>query len=141
MIRKFLINKNLPSSKCVDTKYIEEAYMSFDPEVKVQMIKSPYKNKISCKYFIVIKEKQRVEIERGTYINLAGISKGRTLECISRKYEINDLNYILNTYKDLNIKTIEIDLKEETKDFILPEYFGEEITNDKSYNNINLAKL
>lgn len=53
----------------------------------------------------------------------------------AKKCEIN----VFNQPKDLQLVEVEFDSLKQMEKFIAPAWFGEEVTNDKSYNSFNLA--
>lgn len=153
--RKFLVNLN----KLFDTvdltickKYIiEQAYLAVgDNEIRVRQITNSFKLS-NC--VITAKSKEnllRKEIEwklpKKEYKSLieAGMYKGDIIN--KERYRIplsGDLIAELDKYSGklygLLVVEVEFNTEEQSKNFVAPEWFGEEITYNTSYKNRNLA--
>lgn len=138
MIRKFLINKNLPSSKRVGTQYIEESFLSLESDIILKMIKTEYNKKENTRYSIIFANKD-IEIELSTYRDLLNNIEGKSLEIVKRIYLIDNIQVELNSYKDLGIKILLINDEDIDKP-ILPPILNKEVTNDEAYNHKTLSQ-
>jgi CYTH domain-containing protein len=152
MERKFLIKNKSKFSNCIKTVYIEEFYISEHSNIKVRKESDAYsKRKLSERYMIIItsydhlSEKEHIEIKDisyNTYADLSNIKFGKKIEKLRRYYQINNVIVKLDEYQsipDLIIADIKFDSGEDAKDFIQPEWFGEEITSYSKYSNRNLS--
>lgn len=144
--RKFLL-ENLPLNidKFKSSK-IEQAYISYEPEIRIR--------KKNNKYYLTKKSKGnlvREEIEKEinedfynllkeNYIENNVIQKTRYYIPLSGKItaEIDVFEGVLES-----LKTVEVEFcsEEDAKNFEIPNWFGEEITYNKEYKNAYLSKL
>lgn len=150
--RRFLVKHNPGSSGCLKSYYIEQSYISSIYDIRIRMEKSSYSiSRHSCEYMMIIKslgdmerELEKISITRATYVDLLNSVKGNTIIKLRKKYQLeNDLIAEWDKYQSIpDLQTVEVEFKtkEEADLFIPPNWFGEEITNNPEYKNINLAK-
>lgn len=150
--RKFLI-RSLPEDVLNGCEYadIEQSYLDFgegdEPERRIRKLT---KND-SVEYLYTEKgtgelcrEEDEYEISEYSYNRLKELVISSTIE--KRRYYIlsADLTVEVDVYggslKGLNVAEVEFSSVEESEDFTPLEWFGEEITYDKTYRNKNLAK-
>lgn len=141
--RKFLV-KEMPSIFNCKYFHISQGYLSFNPEVRIRKIVSDYE-----KYFLTVKsdgtisrEEYEVEISEFVFNSLRKNIKGKMLS--KRRYQILIGNKIaeLDIYDDFPEKIVEVEFAsmKEAKNFIIPNWFGREVTNNQKYKNKNLFK-
>jgi CYTH domain-containing protein len=140
--RKFLV-KETPDLKNIESEYIIQSYISYEPEIRVR--------KKSNKYYItkkssgsLIRNEEETEINEIAYNILSSLIKNK-LE--KKRYIIklpNKLNAELDIYQDKleGLKVVEVEFNniDEADNFIIPDWFGEEITDNLAFKNQNLAK-
>lgn len=141
--RKFLVNR-IPNLEGIKKNEIEQGYISFLPEVRIR--------KKGNEFFLTHKgegNQIRTEIETNISAEVYDILSLLVKEKFINKtrYEIKMENGIvveLDIYHgDLDgLVTVEVEFKSEVQlsKFIVPEWFGKEITSDKRYKNKNLAR-
>lgn len=141
--RKFLVRK-IPNLDGVQQYEIEQGYLSFVPEIRIR--------KKGSTYFLTHKgEGNQVRTEIETDISLVAYEM---LSCLVQekfihktRYEIlldNDLIAELDIYHGNleGLVTVEVEFKtnKQVEQFIVPNWFGKEITQEKKYKNKNLTK-
>lgn len=149
--RKFLVKSKPGASKCIDTTYIEQMYLSKEFNICIRRQTKPFKNRSIINHYLIIKSEGDlvrkgtvIEIEHNSYIDLSNNIEGKIIEKLRKTYSIeNNLIAELDIYKSIpDLITVEVEFKtlEEANEFIPPIWFGKEITNDQNYKNKNLAK-
>ena len=147
--RKWLIDVNrIPYDL---SKYesweIEQAYISFNPTIRIRKIsnlnsfvltmKSPSKDKG------LSREEYEMSITNDQYINLLnkieGIVLKKTRYRIPYENKLIELDLFHDCYEGLGYIEIEFKTKEEAKAFIKPEWVLKELTSDSRYSNAALA--
>lgn len=137
--RKFLIKKSPDLEK---RKYynIEQGYISLDPEIRIRKKneKCYITEKSSGK---LIRSEIEKEIDIKVYNMLKNLVIGRMI--YKTRYIIGNIE--LDVYhKELTglyVAEIEFSSREEAYSFVPPSWFGEEITNDKSFKNKQLSQV
>lgn len=137
--RKFLV-KEIPNN-ILKQSNITQGYLCYDPEIRIRNIDDK-------KYFLTIKtsdcsmirDEHEIEIQKEIYSSLfketkAIINKTRSYVNLS-----TGLTAEIDSYDDgLVVVEVEFKTKENADDFIPPSWFGEEVTYNKAYKNVNLA--
>ncbi len=140
--RKFLV-QNLPNLNNYPHKDIVQGYISFNPEIRIR--------KANDKCYLTVKsegtisrEENEIEINLTIFSSLLKIVKGRII--YKTRYFIplaDSLNAELDVYhEDLDgLFTVEVEFlnMQDAQNFLPPNWFFEEITEDKKYKNKNLA--
>jgi len=152
--RKFLIDfeqvqiKEIKPNDIIRLQYIEQTYLSFNPEVRIRKINNGNGKEF---YYLTVKSKGdmireefETQITNNIYYELLKKSQNETI--IKQRYEIeleDGLIAELDQYKDFEFNTIEVEFENEEQayDFLPPEWFGEEVTKNCKYKNRNLVKL
>ena len=151
--RKFLI-KSLPLDVLNGCEYanIEQSYLDFgegdEPERRIRKL---VKNG-EAEYIYTEKgegelcrEEEEYEISEYSYKKLKELVISSTIE--KRRYYIFSAGLTVEvdlyggSLEGLNVAEVEFSSVEESEGFTPPEWFGEEITYDKTYRNKNLAKI
>lgn len=147
--RKFLIKK-LPNLNDKQYKeYIEQYYLSKNPEIRIRkkIREIDIKNKVT--YYMTIKSEGnlvRDELEFQIYPSVFNQLKAQANDnrIIKTRYYLPCGKYTVNldVYHSIVLLTVEVEFRdiEEANSFNPPDWFGEEVTNDKRYKNKNLAK-
>lgn len=141
--RKFLVKKIPSNLNEYDNERIEQGYLSINPEVRVRSKKG--------KCYLTVKgegtlsrEEYETLIKSETYNDLSSKIQGKLL--VKDRYNIpldNDCIAELDIYINLDwltsIVEVEFENIESANNFIVPEWFGVEVTDDRTYKNKNLA--
>ncbi len=141
--RKFKV-KYLPDLSDCKKSEIIQGYLSYEPEIRIR--------RKGNKYFITKKsngtlerEELETEINADTFNILSDLIQDNIIS--KTRYEkiiADDLIAEIDIYHGINegLIVVEVEFKslEESLIFQAPDWFGEEITDDSSYKNKNLAK-
>lgn len=142
--KKFFV-KNVPDLNNCQFYNINQGYISFTPEVRIR--------KKEEDYYLTFKgegtqkrDEDETPIDKKVYDILLMTVQGKLIEKIRYVIPLYDgLVAELDIYHgDLEgLMTVETEFKtdEQADSFIAPDWFGEEITEDKRYKNKNLARL
>lgn len=142
--RKFLVTK-IPNLLMFSDSQIVQGYVCFSPEIRIRNNGNKYY--LTCKSDGgLVRKESETEIDKYTFESLKMLVKENLI--FKRRYKIpleNGLVAELDIYQGSleGLSTVEIEFKDiETAEmFVLPNWFGEEITNDLKYKNKNLARL
>lgn len=142
--RKFLV-ASLPDLNNVVFKELKQAYLSFEPEVRIRSLDNN---------LFYLSEKSTGDLSRseiGTQVDivsfqiLTNLAQGRTIS--KTRYYVslnNNLTAEIDIYHDelegLIIVETEFKSEMEANEFAVPSWYGKEITYDKRYKNKNLAR-
>ena len=147
--RKFLVSDLPNNMSIIDVTLIEQAYINEAPETRVR--KSF--NSGQSMYSLTIKIPEggyRMEVDvpinSEHYKQLSDYSTNKIIK--NRLKYLIDLKFNLYAYLDMymgdlyGLKTIEVEFKNEAQasSFTPPAWFGEEVTHDDRYKNVNLNK-
>ena len=152
--RKFLV-RSLPTNliECNNVSIIVQGYLSFEPEVRIRKNNNRYAPLASqFTYLFTVKGEGDLtrpdydcDICENTFDDLYTNVKGLCLHKDRYRVPVNGLIAELDIYNHrmFNFRTVEIEFKSEelALAFVVPDWFGTEITYDKSYKNKNLFKL
>ncbi len=154
--RKFLVDKDsLPDISALRTSTIIQGYISKDPEIRIRQ----KVEENSSSYFLTIKstgdlEREEFEIEitrdlfERLFTNIISelIHKDRYyMEIMNEdKYKSNtkltiEIDIFKGKYSDLITAEVEFDNRKDADTFIPLNWFGKEITYEKTYKNKYLA--
>lgn len=128
-----------------------QAYLSIDPEVRIrEIVKAPTQE---CSYRLTIKgsgdmtrTEVEVEITFNQFASLLKMIPRKPIKKQFRKYELDNGLYLEvslvdpGTDSEFMYAEIEFPDEETAKAFQAPDYFGEEVTNDKSFKMKNYWK-
>lgn len=143
--RKFLV-KNLPLLEKYEHKEIEQAYLSFDPEIRLRMINREKFYLTKKSPGTISREEEELPISEEVYNILHQIIISPKLQ--KTRYII-PLNENLIAELDIyhleleGLQTVEVEFNnlEDAYRFVIPDWFGEEITENLNYKNKNLARV
>lgn len=141
--RKFLVNE-IPNLDGVASYEIEQGYISFSPEVRIR--------RKGVEYFIThkgegnqIRTEIETNIDKVAYDIMALLVQGKFINKTRYEISLGDVIAELDIYHgDLEgLVTVETEFSniEQASKFIVPEWFGKEITSDKRFKNKNLAQI
>lgn len=153
--RKFLVNKEDLYNLRIDSYYIEayqieQAYLSFKPEVRIEKVTYYSYQQKNIKYYFTIKsngdlirQENEFEISESTYRDLLCNKQGHVISKMRHLFKLDDnLVAECDDYTDIDLCVVEVEFnnEDELNNFIPPDWFGEEVTYDKRYKNKNIAK-
>lgn len=140
--RKFLV-KQLPDKLYeYDNQNINQYYISYEPEVRIRT--QDYKRFLTIKSTgDLIRKEVEIEISKIEYEKLKELSMSNPI--FKTRFIIPKSDYVfeLDIYHNIpGLITVEVEFKTEqdADNFIVPEWFGDEITYIKEFKNKNLAK-
>lgn len=138
--RKFLINE-LPDLEKYERKHITQGYLCTNPVVRVR--------EDGDKYYLTYKGKGLLEREEANlpltkeaFEHLITKSDGKIIK--KTRYLIPyapytiELDIFEGDHAPLIMAEVEFPSREEADSFAAPEWFGEEVTYDKAYQNSNM---
>jgi len=144
--KKYLINE-IDTGKLISPSFIKQGYIAVDEDGTEVRIRQKGE-----KFYLTVKSggslvrmEEEMEIDEEKFNNLWKFAENRSI--IKNRYEIslgNELTGELDIYEGRleGLKVIEVEFPnmETAESFKAPEWFGQDITEDKSYKNKNLAK-
>lgn len=140
--RKFIAKIKPGSSNKIKTQFIEESVITLIPLVKLKSITEAYKvGKHTITNELIIGNNNNICIERSTFIDLQRSCLG-SLETLRHTYEIKNNVAFLDIFKDKPfpmIVSVNFETEDELNNFIKPDWFGEEVTNNELYTTEYLA--
>ena len=139
--RKFLV-KETPNLEDVKYSKIKQGYFSITPEKRVRQKDE--------KYYItekgegdMVREEKEWEIDKKEAETLFAMSKTCIVEKTRYYLPYGENTIELDVYEGrhtgLVVAEVEFETVEKATEFVAPEWFGEDITKDKSYKNMVLA--
>ena len=141
--RKFLV-KCLPDLRNVESFNIEQSYLSLNPEIRIRREGNKYFYTEKSEGTLVRNENNQ-EINKITYLKLKEKKIGNTIYKTRYKLPLDELVAEIDIYEDylegLMVVEVEFPNLKKAKDFVIPSYFGKEITKDKKFKNKNLSQI
>jgi len=144
--RKFLLNSLPINIDKFDWCEIEQAYISYEPEIRIRRKDGSYYLTKKSNGELTRKEIEK-EIDSKIYYLLLDyykennvIKKKRYFIPLSARITA-EIDVFEDNLEGLKMVEVEFDNEEEAKNFVIPNWFGEEVTYDKNYKNKNLSKL
>ena len=142
--RKFLV-ASLPDLNNVVFKELKQAYLSFEPEVRIRSLDDS---------LFYLSEKSTGDLSRSeiepqidivSFQILTNLVQGRTISKTRYYVSLNnnitaELDIYHGEFKGLITVETEFKSEKEANGFIVPNWYGKEITYDKRYKNKNLAR-
>lgn len=138
--RKFLI-KEMPDLNAYEHKDITQGYLNTNPVVRVR--------RDGDKYYMTYKgqgllarEEYNLPLNKEAFEHMLPKCDGRIIDKTRYlipydKYTI-ELDVFHGDHAPLIMAEVEFESIEEATDFTVPEWFGEDVTNDKRYHNSNM---
>lgn len=147
--RKFLFKGNIQKMWAFPVKTIKQSYLSYTPEVRIRQKQDKYYLTVKSKGDKV-REEYEIEISKDAYEDLyknrqpnSLISKFRFIVPLDNNLKA-EVDFYENVYVDefnsLKVIEVEFDSEEDSNNFIIPSWFGKEVTNDHRYKNGYIAK-
>lgn len=148
--RKFLVKDEIAMEYMdkvkkgeLDCHEIEQAYLTTDPVVRVRKSDDEYYMTYKGKGMIE-REEYNLPLTKEAYETLASkadgnvISKTRILIPYD-KYTV-ELDVFKAPFDYIRMAEVEFDSREEADSFIAPDWFLEEVTNNREYHNSNMSR-
>lgn len=141
--KKYLV-REVPDLRNTIYTQISEGYLSYDPEISIR--KSDTECYIIRKGIGTLKNSEtKTKISGITYEILSDLIKGRTIKkvrtFIKADKKVAELDTYLGDLEGLAIVSVKFDSEQDFECFNSPTWFGEEITDDKRYQNSVLSKM
>ena len=141
--RKWLVH-DLPGLKDLNCEQIIQGYLSISPhgEIRIRRKGDECFETIKSQGGLTRNELE-VEISQDQFRALWPATEGRRLE--KRRYAVPENGYLveLDVYQGLLeglvVAEIEFESTEESRRFVPPTWFGDEVTDDQQYKNSSLA--
>lgn len=138
--RKYLI-KDLPDLNKYDKKKITQGYLCTDPVVRVRQDGDTYYMTYKGKGMMV-REEYNLPLTKDSFEHLVKKADGKIIEktrhIIPFGSHTIELDVFEGAHAPLIMAEVEFDSVEEANSFTPPEWFGEEVTDDKRYHNSNM---
>lgn len=138
--RKFLVKKLPENLMEYEHHVIEQGYLCREPVVRVR--------KSDDEYYMTYKGKglkERIEynlpLNQAAYENLAAKCDGTFIKKTRYVIPHGNLKIELDIFEnpaDLVMAEVEFGSVEEADEFVGPEWFGDDVTNDRKYHNSNM---
>lgn len=142
--KKFLVNE-MPYLSDYPFDEIEQGYLSFVPEIRIR--------RKGNKFYITKKgegtqtrPEEETEIDDIAYNILSHLVQGRIIKKTRYKIPLEDgliaeLDIYHGDLKGLSTVETEFESESQAREFIKPDWFGEDVTEDKKYKNKNLVRI
>lgn len=142
--RKFLVSslpENLQSYPC---RVIEQGYLCTNPVVRVRKDNDSFYLTYKGKGMMA-REEYNLPITEEAYSHLIGKADGNIIT--KHRYEIPDgngytieLDIFDGVFSGTVLAEVEFASVEDANNYILPDWFSEDVTNNKDYHNSNMSK-
>ena len=141
--RKFMV-KVLPSLENIPFKRIRQGYVTLNPELRIRQADDKYYlTKKGEGYLVREEEEFEVSVAEGEeyFSRCENRLVYKTRYYIPYEKYIVELDIYEKKHKGLIVCEVEFESVEDAKSFILPSWFGEEITENREYRNKYLALM
>ena len=144
--RNFLISKeNLPSNlDSYPHHKLEQGYLSTSPVVRIRKEDDNYYLTYKSKG-LMTREEYNLPLTKDSYEHLIKKADGNIIT--KKRYEIPDgngytieLDIFEGAFNGTVIAEVEFNTIEEADNYIMPEFFTEDVTNNPEYHNSNMSK-
>ena len=142
--RKFLVSslpENLQSYPC---RVIEQGYLCTNPVVRVRKDNDSFYLTYKGKGMMA-REEYNLPLTEEAYAHLIGKADGNIIT--KHRYEIPDgngytieLDIFDGVFSGTVLAEVEFASVEDADNYILPDWFSEDVTNNKDYHNSNMSK-
>lgn len=149
--RKFLVTKSPENLEKYDCKFLEQAYISTEPVIRIRAIKN--KNDNTKRYILTVKsegmmarQEYELEITETAYNNLMQKTEGNTISKYRYIIPLEDnlkleLDVFLGDFEGIIMGEIEFPSEEYAKKYDPPAFLGKEVTFDKRFHNSSMTKM
>lgn len=144
--RKFLIAK-LPSMEAAERVGIEQGYISVDPVIRIRRkwTDAGESYVLTVKGSgMVVRQEYELELSRAQYEGLKEKCVGERIVKTRYKYPLSDglvaeVDVFDGTKKGLILAEVEFPDTQSMEHFQKPDWFGEEVSQDRRYHNSNMV--
>lgn len=142
--RKFLVS-TLPNLNNVVFKELKQAYLSFEPEVRIRSLDNNLFYLAEKSTGDLSRSEIEPQIDIVSFQILTNLVQGRTITKTRYYVSLNnnitaELDIYHGEFKGLITVETEFKSEMEANEFAVPSWYGKEITYDKRYKNKNLAR-
>ena len=143
--RKFLI-KQLPADlKTYPFRLLEQGYLNTDPVVRVRKEDDEYYLTYKGKGFLA-REEYNLPLNANAYAHLIGKADGNIIR--KKRYRIPidgtgltiELDIFDAPFAPLILAEVEFESIDQAQGFVPPEWFGEDVTENREYSNSYLSR-
>lgn len=141
--RKFLVLKLPKNLEQYPEQYIEQAYLSTEPVIRVRRSNDAFY--LTCKGKGLLKrEEYEMPLSENEYQTL--LKKAEGLVIRKKRYRIPWLEHVIELdvfeepFAPLVVAEVEFSTENEAESFLPPDWFGAEVTYDASYSNAALSR-
>ena len=140
--RKFLI-KDLPDLSKYEYHDLTQAYLNRDPVLRIRKEDEDYYFTYKGKGLLA-REEYNLPLNKESFDNLLPKAEGKVIS--KRRYLIPydkytiELDVFEGDLAPLIMAEVEFESVEEANAFLGPDWFGEDVTEDRRYHNSNLSK-
>lgn len=140
--KKFLLREMPEDLSSYRHSEIEQAYLNAEPVIRIRRKDDKYILTYKSKGMMVRMEEE-FPLNEQAYLHLRDKADGRIITKTRyfipyNKYTI-ELDVFHGDMEPLVMAEVEFDTEEEATTFAAPEWFGEEVTFDRKYHNVNMA--
>jgi len=140
--RKFLI-KEMPDLSGYECHSLTQAYLNRDPVLRIRKEDDEYYFTYKGKG-LMAREEYNLPLNKESFDKLLPKTEGRVIEkkryiIPYGKYNI-ELDVFAGELAPLCLAEVEFESVEDANDFEGPDWFGEDVTQDKRYHNSNLSR-
>lgn len=142
--RKFLPTEIPYELEKLESHFIEQGYLNTEPVVRVRRTD----NRFTLTYKsggMFAREEYNLPLNESGYLNLVKKSDGNIIT--KRRYLIplengltGELDVFEGALEGLVMLEVEFESTEQSDKFVVPEWFGKEVTFDRNYHNSNMSK-
>ena len=142
--RKFLV-ASLPDLNNVIFNELKQAYLSFEPEVRIRSLDDSLFYLAEKSTGDLSRSEIEPQINGVTFQILTSLVQGRIISKTRYYVSLNnnitaELDIYHGEFEGLITVETEFKSEKEANEFIVPNWYGKEITYDKRYKNKNLAR-
>ena len=143
--RKFLVKRIPEHLEQYPFHTLEQGYLNTDPVVRVRREDDNYYLTYKGKGFLV-REEYNLPLNADAYAHLVKKADGNIIR--KKRYRIPvegsqltiELDVFDTPFAPLILAEVEFESIEQAQSFVPPEWFGEDVTENREYSNSNLSK-
>lgn len=148
--RKFLVSEEtakkyieMVESAELNCHEIEQAYLTTDPVIRVRRSDDEYYMTYKGKG-LLMREEYNLPLTKEAYETLASKADGNVISKMRilipyEKYTI-ELDIFKPPFEYIRMAEVEFESEDEAKAFVAPDWFLEEVTDNREYHNSNLSR-
>ncbi len=140
--RKFIIEKTPDNLRGFTSKSIKQGYISSSPVIRIRQLADVFILTIKGKGLIA-REEFELSLSKSEFQALSLKTEGLIIDKTRYYIPYNEYMIELDTfhkeYEGLIIAEVEFTSLEEANTFIPPKWFGEDVSENPAYHNVNMA--